>query len=78
MSPWDDSEVPVQARRGQITLNLHDHLASYTPKRPAAYLHISSDRFGLEVCAPRHWSSWLPPTPRGRPLSSLAPSCGPC
>ena len=48
MSPWDDFEVPVQARRGQITLNLHDHLASYTPKRPAAYLHISSDRFGLE------------------------------
>jgi hypothetical protein len=48
MSPWDDFEVPVQARRGQITLNLHDHLASYTPKRPAAYLHISSDRFVLE------------------------------
>ena len=49
MSLWDDFEVPVQARRGQVTLNLHDHLASYVPKRPAAYLRISSDRYGLEA-----------------------------
>ncbi|MEY9841694.1 recombinase family protein [Streptacidiphilus sp. EB103A] len=46
---WDDFEVPLQARRGQVTLNLHDHLAAYVPKRPAAYLRISSDRFGLEA-----------------------------
>jgi DNA invertase Pin-like site-specific DNA recombinase len=48
-SLWDDFEVPVQARRGQVTLSLHDHLATYVPKRPAAYLRISSDRFGLEA-----------------------------
>jgi len=46
---WDDFEVPVQARRGQVTLSFHDHLATYIPKRPAAYLRISSDRFGLET-----------------------------
>ncbi|MER5433694.1 recombinase family protein [Streptomyces sp. NPDC002588] len=49
LSLWDDFEVPAQARRGQITLSLHDHLATYVPKRPAAYLRISSDRFGLEA-----------------------------
>ncbi|MFF2808104.1 recombinase family protein [Streptomyces sp. NPDC058000] len=46
---WEDFEVPAHARGGQITLNLHDHLASYVPKRPGAYLRISSDRFGLEA-----------------------------
>ncbi|MFF9482741.1 hypothetical protein [Streptomyces sp. NPDC014733] len=40
---WEDFEVPAHARGGQVTLNLHDHLASYLPKRPAAYLRISSD-----------------------------------
>ena len=48
-SGWDDFVVPPQARRGQVTLNLHDHLSAYIPKRPAAYLRISSDRFGLEA-----------------------------
>ncbi|MGW2918378.1 hypothetical protein ACWDBF_11000 [Streptomyces angustmyceticus] len=28
---------------------LHDHLATYAPKRPGAHLRISSDRFGLEA-----------------------------
>ncbi|WP_433854459.1 hypothetical protein [Streptomyces kronopolitis] len=42
---WEDFEVPVHARGGQVTLNLHDHLAAYAPKRPGAYLRISSDRF---------------------------------
>ncbi|MGD3108897.1 recombinase family protein [Streptomyces sp. YGL11-2] len=46
---WEDFEVPAHARGGQVTLNLHDHLASYAPKRPGAYLRISSDRFGLEA-----------------------------
>jgi DNA invertase Pin-like site-specific DNA recombinase len=46
---WDDFIVPEQARRGRVTLNLHDHLAAYVPRRPAAYLRISSDRFGLEA-----------------------------
>ncbi|MFI7102107.1 hypothetical protein ACIBK8_22440 [Streptomyces sp. NPDC050161] len=46
---WEDFEVPAHARGGQVTLNLYDHLASYTPKRPAAYLRISSDRYGLEA-----------------------------
>ncbi|MHA6757850.1 recombinase family protein [Streptacidiphilus sp. PAMC 29251] len=49
LSAWDDFEVPPMARRGQVTLNLHDHLTAYVPKRPAAYLRISSDRFGLEA-----------------------------
>lgn len=49
LSLWEDFEVPPQARRGQITLNLYDHLAAYVPKRPAAYLRISHDRFGLEA-----------------------------
>ncbi len=35
---WEDFEVPAHARGGQVTLNLYDHLASYLPKRPAAYL----------------------------------------
>jgi DNA invertase Pin-like site-specific DNA recombinase len=48
-SVWDDFEVPVEARRGQVTLNLHDHLAAFIPQRPGAYLRISSDRFGLEA-----------------------------
>ncbi|GAA5615700.1 hypothetical protein Spla01_06917 [Streptomyces platensis] len=34
---------------GQVTLNLHDHLAAYVPKHPGAYLRFSSDRFGLEA-----------------------------
>ncbi|MFJ9614072.1 recombinase family protein [Streptomyces noursei] len=46
---WEDFEVPAHARGGQVTLNLHDHLAAYTPKRPGAYLRISSDRFGLKA-----------------------------
>ncbi|MFB6603549.1 recombinase family protein [Streptomyces noursei] len=46
---WEDFEVPAHARGGQVTLNLYDHLASYLPKRPGAYLRISSDRFGLEA-----------------------------
>ena len=46
---WDDFVVPDDARRGRVTLNLHDHLAAYVPRRPAAYLRISSDRFGLEA-----------------------------
>ncbi|QHC23064.1 hypothetical protein [Streptomyces sp. GS7] len=41
--------VPAHARGGQVTLNLYDHLASYAPKRPGAYLRISSDRFRLEA-----------------------------
>ena len=48
-SVWDDFVVPPQARRGQVTLNLHDHLSAYIPRRPAAYLRISSDRLGLEA-----------------------------
>ncbi|AJT69980.2 hypothetical protein T261_8387 [Streptomyces lydicus] len=46
---WEDFEVPAHARGGRVTLNLHDHLAAYAPKRPGAYLRISSDRFGLEA-----------------------------
>ncbi|PJN35641.1 hypothetical protein CG747_38200 [Streptomyces sp. CB02959] len=46
---WEDFDVPAHARGGQVTLNLHDHLAAYAPKRPGAYLRISSDRFGLEA-----------------------------
>ncbi|WP_460062877.1 hypothetical protein [Streptomyces sp. YKOK-I1] len=49
LSLWDGFEVPVQARRGRITLSLHDHLATSVPKRPAAYPRMSSDRFGLEA-----------------------------
>ena len=45
----EDFEVPAHARGGQVTLNLYDHLAAYAPKRPGAYLRISSDRFGLEA-----------------------------
>ncbi|MDF3291875.1 recombinase family protein [Streptomyces silvisoli] len=48
-SVWEDFEVPAHARGGQVTLNLYDHLAAYAPKRPGAYLRISSDRFGLEA-----------------------------
>ncbi|MFF7408827.1 recombinase family protein [Streptomyces lydicus] len=43
------SKVPAHARGGQVTLNLHDHLAAYAPKLPGAYLRISSERFGLEA-----------------------------
>ncbi|MFI9358036.1 hypothetical protein [Streptomyces lydicus] len=46
---WEDIEIPAHARGGQVTLHLHDHLAAYTPKRPGAYLRISSDHFGLEA-----------------------------
>ncbi|MGW8969938.1 recombinase family protein [Streptomyces platensis] len=46
---WEGFEVPAHARGGQATLNLHDHLAAYAPKRPGAYLRISSDRIGLEA-----------------------------
>ncbi|MDT0458923.1 hypothetical protein RM550_24940 [Streptomyces sp. DSM 41527] len=46
---WEDFEVRAHARGGQVTLNLHDHLAAYAPKRPGTYLRISSDRFGLEA-----------------------------
>ncbi|MFI9047337.1 recombinase family protein [Streptomyces sp. NPDC053427] len=46
---WEDFEVPAHARSGQVTVNLHDRLAAYAPKRPGAYLRISSDRFGLEA-----------------------------
>ncbi|WP_159395098.1 recombinase family protein [Streptomyces sp. 2323.1] len=42
-------EVPAHSCGGQVTLNLHDHLAAYALKRPGAYLRISSDRFGLET-----------------------------
>ncbi|GES32537.1 hypothetical protein San01_50240 [Streptomyces angustmyceticus] len=46
---WEDFDVPAHARGGQVTLNLYDHLAAYAPKRPGAYLRLSSDRFGLEA-----------------------------
>ncbi|MEU8917855.1 site-specific integrase [Streptomyces nigrescens] len=46
---WEDFDVPPHAPGDQVTLNLYDHLAAYAPKRPGAYLRISSDRFGLEA-----------------------------
>ncbi|MFJ5593457.1 recombinase family protein [Streptomyces noursei] len=46
---WGNLEVGAHARGGQATLNLYDHLASYLPKRPGAYLRISSDRFALKA-----------------------------
>ncbi|WP_431040748.1 recombinase family protein [Streptomyces sp. P1-3] len=46
---WDDFQIPPQARRGRVTLNLYDQLSAYLPRRPGAYLRISSDRFGLEA-----------------------------
>ncbi|GAA2340967.1 hypothetical protein SVIO_091150 [Streptomyces violaceusniger] len=49
LSQWDDFQIPPQAHRGRVTLNLYDQLSAYTPKRPGAYLRISSDRFGLEA-----------------------------
>lgn len=49
LSQWDDFQIPPQAHRGHVTLNLYDQLSAYTPKRPGAYLRISSDRFGLEA-----------------------------
>ncbi|MCZ4097922.1 hypothetical protein C8250_006910 [Streptomyces sp. So13.3] len=49
MFPWDDFEIPSQACKGSVTLNLYDQLSAYVPKRPGAYLRISSDRFGLEA-----------------------------
>lgn len=48
-SLWDDLVIPPQAMGRGVTLNLFDQLSSYRPKRPAAYLRISSDRFGLEA-----------------------------
>jgi len=48
-SIWDDFEVPAHARGGRVTLNLYEELSAYRPKRPGAYLRISSDRFGLEA-----------------------------
>ncbi|WP_431048003.1 hypothetical protein ACQUSR_02315 [Streptomyces sp. P1-3] len=42
-------DPPPQARRGRVTLNLYDQLSAYLPRRPGAYLRISSDRFGLEA-----------------------------
>jgi len=35
--------------RRRSTSSRRSSLASYIPKRPAAYLRISSDRFGLEA-----------------------------
>lgn len=49
ISPWDDLLIPPQARRRGVTLNLFDQLSAYCPRRPGAYLRISSDRFGLEA-----------------------------
>src|SRR4051794_11568179 len=49
LSLWDDFEIPPQARRVRITLDLYGRLSAYIPKRPGAYLRISSDRFGLEA-----------------------------
>jgi DNA invertase Pin-like site-specific DNA recombinase len=49
LSLWDDIDIPPHARGGTVTLNLYDHLSAYLPKRPGAYLRISSDRFGLEA-----------------------------
>ncbi|MFG2823805.1 recombinase family protein [Kitasatospora sp. NPDC048365] len=46
---WSDFEVPAHARGGRVTLNLHDELSRFLPRRPGAYLRISSDRFGLEA-----------------------------
>lgn len=43
------SQGPGSPSCRRKTLNLHDHLAAYAPKRPGAYLRISSDRFGLET-----------------------------
>ncbi|WP_435130742.1 recombinase family protein [Actinacidiphila sp. bgisy144] len=48
-SPWDDLTIPPHARKRGVTLNLYDQLSAYVPKRPGAYLRISSDRFGLEA-----------------------------
>ncbi|MGR3937707.1 recombinase family protein [Streptomyces sp. BRA346] len=45
----DDFEIPPQARRGRATLNPYDQLTAYIPKRPGAYLRISSGRFDLEA-----------------------------
>ncbi|GAA1708671.1 recombinase family protein [Streptomyces yatensis] len=49
LSLWDDLQIPPQAHRSRVTLNLYDQLSAYIPKRPGAYLRISSDRFGLEA-----------------------------
>jgi DNA invertase Pin-like site-specific DNA recombinase len=49
LSIWDNFVVPPLARGGRVTINLYDQLAAYVPKRPGAYLRISSDRFGLEA-----------------------------
>jgi DNA invertase Pin-like site-specific DNA recombinase len=48
LSPWDDLTIPPQARGRGVTLNLFDQLSAYVPRRPGAYLWISSDRIGLE------------------------------
>ncbi|MEU4845797.1 recombinase family protein [Streptomyces gilvosporeus] len=70
LTVWEDFDIPAHARGGQVTLNLYDHLAAYAPKRPGAYLRISSDRFGLEAGVDRqledaedtrarlHWGSF--------------------
>ncbi|MGN5381785.1 hypothetical protein ACQ4WX_46020 [Streptomyces lasalocidi] len=46
---WDDFEIPAHARGGRVTLDLYGGLSKFVPRRPAAYLRISSDRFGLET-----------------------------
>ncbi|MEU6172706.1 recombinase family protein [Streptantibioticus parmotrematis] len=46
---WDELDIPTQAMGRRITLNLHDQLSAFLPKRPGAYLRISSDRYGLEA-----------------------------
>ncbi|WUH95310.1 recombinase family protein [Streptomyces sp. NBC_00433] len=49
LSPWDDLAIPPQTRGRGVTLNLFDQLSAYVPKRPGAYVRISSNRFGLEA-----------------------------
>jgi len=49
LSLWDDFEIPPQARRGRVTLNLYDQLSAYASKRPGAYLWFSSARFGRDA-----------------------------
>jgi DNA invertase Pin-like site-specific DNA recombinase len=46
---WDELDIPAEAMGRRVTLNLYDQLSAFAPKRPAAYLRISSDRFGLEA-----------------------------
>ncbi|MEV7468865.1 hypothetical protein AB0O20_20500 [Streptomyces kronopolitis] len=49
----EDFEVPAHTRDGHVTRKLHHHLAAYAPKRPGAYLRISSDRFRLGASVDR-------------------------